>query len=96
LGGDEFVILLSNIDKKELLGVSTRIQSSIDQPLNIHKIQVSASIGSSYTTEVSSVDLDAMIKEAGGDMYMEKKKGTGAVTQSSLARRDNGSVPPSH
>ncbi|MGS2778950.1 diguanylate cyclase domain-containing protein [Robertmurraya sp. GLU-23] len=78
LGGDEFVILLSNIDQKELIGVTTRIQSSVDQPLSInnHTIQVSASIGSSYTTEVSCVDLNAMIKEADGDMYMEKRKGT--------------------
>ncbi|MGI8385663.1 diguanylate cyclase domain-containing protein [Robertmurraya sp. P23] len=78
LGGDEFVILLSNIKYKELVGLSTRIRSSMEQPLSInnHTIQVSASIGLSYTTEVSHVDLDTLIKEADGNMYMEKRKGT--------------------
>ncbi|MGG7619591.1 GGDEF domain-containing protein [Bacillus coreaensis] len=78
LGGDEFVVLLSNIDHKELEGLSARIQSSMEQPLSIndHTIQVSASIGSSFTTELSCVDLDAMIKEADGDMYMAKRMGT--------------------
>lgn len=78
LGGDEFVILLSNIDHKELEGLSIRIQFSMDQPLSInnHSIQVSASIGSSYTTEVSHVNLDTLIKKADEDMYMAKRKGT--------------------
>lgn len=72
------MILLSNIENKELDGLSVRIHSSMDPPLSInnHTIQVSTSIGSSYTTEVSCVDLGAMIKEADGDMYMEKRKGT--------------------
>lgn len=78
LGGDEFVILLANIDLKEFEGITERIQSSMNQPLSINNytIQVSASIGSSFTTQVSQVDLDTLIKEADEKMYREKRKGT--------------------
>ena len=78
LGGDEFVILLSNRDKNELDGLSAQIQSVLEEPMNInrHMIQVSASIGTAYTTEVSNSDLEKMIKVADGDMYDSKRRRT--------------------
>lgn len=78
LGGDEFVILLSNRDKNELDGLSAQIQSVLEDPMNInlHMIQVSASIGTAYTTEVSNSDLEEMIKVADENMYDMKRRGT--------------------
>ncbi|NEU30582.1 diguanylate cyclase [bacterium LRH843] len=74
LGGDEFVILSSNIDNPILEMISRRIQFVLEKPmiLNHQMINVSASIGWYYTTEVSHVDVEKMIKEADRAMYRAK------------------------
>lgn len=74
LGGDEFVILLSNIDEEILQSLSERIQVALEQPiiLNNQRINVSASIGWSYTAGTSQADLELMIKESDIAMYKEK------------------------
>lgn len=74
LGGDEFVILLSNTDKDILENLSERILFALEQPimLNNEIIHVSASIGSSYTTETSQADLENLIREADQAMYKDK------------------------
>ncbi|WP_338472629.1 GGDEF domain-containing protein [Niallia sp. XMNu-256] len=75
LGGDEFVILFSNIDRQILETIPKRIQLALEKPvvLNHQSIHLSASIGWSYTEEVSHADLEKMIKEADRAMYREKK-----------------------
>lgn len=75
LGGDEFVILSSNIDNSILEKMANRIQIALEKPmiLNHHRINVSASIGWHYSTEVSHVSLDEMIKEADQAMYRAKE-----------------------
>lgn len=77
IGGDEFVILLSNVDELILENLSDRIKQVLEKPLEIHHqmIKVSASIGSSFTTEVSHTDLENLLKEADGAMYIEKGRG---------------------
>jgi diguanylate cyclase (GGDEF)-like protein len=74
LGRDEFVILLSHIDNQVPESISQRIQNALDRPIikNEQKVEVSASIGWSYTTEVAQADLDHMIKEADRAMYHAK------------------------
>lgn len=74
LGGDEFVILLSNKNNQMLASLTAEIQSALEKPLTINHqtIKASASIGSSYTTEVANADLDKIIKEADKAMYKEK------------------------
>ncbi|WP_047983403.1 GGDEF domain-containing protein [Ornithinibacillus californiensis] len=74
LGGDEFVTLLSNIDHDVPESISQRIQQALDRPIikNEQKVEVSASIGWSYTTDVAQVDLDQMINEADRAMYHAK------------------------
>ena len=56
LGGDEFVIISSNIDNLILENILKRIQFTLEKPiiLNHHMINVSASIGWHYTTDVST------------------------------------------
>lgn len=78
LGGDEFVILSSNLDNLLLESLSERIQHALEKPMNFHHqmIKVSASIGWSYTTEVSHADLENMIREADGAMYKAKGRDT--------------------
>lgn len=75
LGGDEFVILTANISPPILKKITDRIKSALEKPmiLDKHIINVSASIGSYYTTEVLDANLDEMIKEADRAMYKEKE-----------------------
>ncbi|RKJ34289.1 GGDEF domain-containing protein, partial [Butyricicoccus sp. 1XD8-22] len=74
LGGDEFIILSSNIDIENLESLLEKIQLVLDKPMNMNnlEIKVSASIGWSYSTEVSNADLEEMIKEADKAMYKAK------------------------
>ncbi|WP_428912222.1 diguanylate cyclase domain-containing protein [Niallia sp. Krafla_26] len=75
LGGDEFAILSSNIDNPILEKISRRIQFALEKPvvLNHQIINLSASIGWYYTTEVLNVDLEELIKEADRAMYRAKR-----------------------
>ena len=75
LGGDEFVILSSNIDNPILEKILKQIQLALEKPiiLNHQMINVSASIGCYYTTEVLHADLEKMIKEADRAMYRAKR-----------------------
>jgi diguanylate cyclase (GGDEF)-like protein len=80
VGGDEFVILSSNINNLKLENNMKRIQAILEKPmvLNHQRINVSASIGWSYTTDVSDADLEKMIKEA--DIAMYRAKGSQLIT----------------
>lgn len=74
LGGDEFVILSSNLDSLMLENFSKRIKFALEKPilLNQQMINVSASIGCYYTTEILHAELEFMIKEADKAMYSAK------------------------
>jgi GGDEF domain-containing protein len=54
--------------------ISRRIHLTLEKPvvLNHQLINLSASIGWYYTTEVSHVDIEKMIKEADRAMYRAK------------------------
>ena len=84
LGGDEFVILSSNIDNEILENKLKRIQATLEKPmvLNHQMINVSASIGWYYTTDVLAADLEKMIEEA--DIAMYRAKGSELITNPSL------------
>ena len=84
LGGDEFVILSSNIDNQILENNLKQIQVTLEKPmiLNHQMINVSASIGWYYTTDVLHADLEKMIKEADRAMY--RAKGSELITNHSL------------
>lgn len=74
LGGDEFVILNSSVDNQKLEKIANNIQLVLELPINLNHqiINVSASIGWYFTTDILSADLDSMIKEADRAMYKEK------------------------
>lgn len=74
LGGDEFAILCSNIDNVILENIMSRIQDIFEKPfiLNHHMINVSASFGWYYTTDVLDAGLEKMIDEADRAMYRAK------------------------
>lgn len=76
-GGDEFVILLSEIAYPEAAAVSARkILSSVNQPQSIdgHDLQINASIGISVYPE-DGEDAETLIKNADTAMYHAKEDG---------------------
>ncbi len=77
IGGDEFVLILVNINRVEdLLTVVTRLVIEIYQPIYIqqHKLHVTASIGiSAYPHD--GEDSEALIKNADIAMYESKQQG---------------------
>ncbi|HEY4389835.1 MAG TPA: sensor domain-containing diguanylate cyclase [Paenibacillus sp.] len=76
LGGDEFLILLSNSDEKHASTVAQRIIASLAVPFycNQHPLQATASIGI-YCPPDDCEDLDQMIHLADEAMYEAKRSG---------------------
>lgn len=90
LGGDEFVILFSNIDNLKQESIAERIQLALKEPMNMDQIviNISASIGWSFTTEVPHADLENMVREADKAMYRAKDRGLLASLPASKTVRD--------
>lgn len=83
IGGDEFVILLTNLENiDEYKPVLDRLISSINQAVLIdanNQVQVTASIGISIFP-VDSENADTLIRFADETMYKSKKSGRNCVT----------------
>ncbi|MFT4008146.1 MAG: sensor domain-containing diguanylate cyclase [Lacrimispora sp.] len=79
-GGEEFIMLISDLDKQALLNVVERIRLSIcEDPMEIegNYIDISASFG---VVDVSAVDdFDVGIKLADSALYVAKKSGRNKV-----------------
>lgn len=76
-GGDEFVILLPNIKRKEdVLKMSKRILSAFEAPFeyNDYKLYVTASIGIAFYPQHGK-DANTVFKNADMAMYRAKEKG---------------------
>lgn len=77
MGGDEFTILLSNIDNiQDVSKVGQRILNEISQPFTIgaHDVYITASIGITIYP-IDSEDADDLLKYADIAMYQAKDKG---------------------
>jgi len=77
IGGDEFVIVLNNIDKKEeIVSVLEKIRNSFITPIIIkgHKIYISFSMGVAIFPDDSD-NLEELLQFADIAMYDAKKKG---------------------
>ncbi|MDE3839028.1 GGDEF domain-containing protein [Bacillus methanolicus] len=76
LGGDEFIILLEDIDKKKVTEVAKRILDEFHEPIKINQQEffVTPSIGISiYPTD--GKDEETLIKYADTAMYLAKERG---------------------
>lgn len=79
-GGEEFIMLISDLDKQALLNVVERIRLSISEnPMEIegNYINISASFGVADVTTLN--DLDTGIKLADSALYTAKESGRNAV-----------------
>ena len=78
MGGDEFLIALSNLDSKsKIIKVAKRLIKELNGSLIIdeHEIEISVSGGISFYPE-DSVELEKLIKTADSAMYKAKSKDT--------------------
>ncbi|KLO25097.1 GGDEF domain-containing protein [Marinitoga sp. 1155] len=80
LGGEEFLIILSNISIENSLKVSERIRKAIEENIvyiNGHKIKITVSQGVSMFN--GNKNIDQLIKEADLALYEAKEKGKNKV-----------------
>jgi diguanylate cyclase (GGDEF)-like protein/PAS domain S-box-containing protein len=75
-GGDEFIILLENVDESEVKDIANRIIESFNVPfmLKEEEIVTSPSIGISFFPD-NGQDIETLTKNADMAMYIAKKQG---------------------
>lgn len=77
MGGDEFILLLSNLENKEdCTRIATKIINALQNPIDLdgHHLSVSTSIGISIYPQDGDTDT-ALIAKADCAMYMVKNRG---------------------
>ncbi|MFK5936856.1 MAG: GGDEF domain-containing protein [Sulfurimonas sp.] len=82
VGGDEFIILLSNLNanREEVIQVtqklSDKIHTKLNEPINVesHLLNLSVSIGIEII-DAHNLDINTVIKNADTAMYKSKKNG---------------------
>lgn len=84
-GGEEFLILLQNINSTTIESIAERIRVNVQKEKIIHSGSecseyVSLSLGGIYVEDTKSVDLEEAIKEADKALYESKENGRNRVT----------------
>lgn len=76
MGGDEFVLLLPEVDAMEVVAIANRIFSALKTPINVtaKALHINASIGFSFYPEHGQSMTD-LLRCADQAMYMVKKQG---------------------
>jgi diguanylate cyclase (GGDEF)-like protein/PAS domain S-box-containing protein len=76
LGGDEFILMLSNCDAEGATMIARRITDVLAAPMRLggRTVQVSASMGISVYPD-NATDIDSLMKHADAAMYKAKKAG---------------------
>lgn len=77
-GGDEFVLLLHHLTRRDLLeGVATRILNRLQQPMmyNSDVCQISGSIGITVSDDYAEIDPNQMLIDADMALYASKNAG---------------------
>ncbi len=82
-GGEEFVVLLANVDKAEAFMIAERIRIHLAQTsINIHQqqpIHITVSMGISHTHLPTILDLQQLINSADTALYQAKNNGRNNV-----------------
>ncbi|MBS3990771.1 MAG: GGDEF domain-containing protein [Erysipelothrix sp.] len=76
VGGDEFVLLLKNVDKSQVQNIATRIVKKLNEPVLVgnNRCQVGASIGISIYPQDGST-IDELFAKSDEAMYAVKQSG---------------------
>lgn len=75
IGGDEFVILLQDVTKKDVSRIAKQIIEEMNDPVRLfeHEMLVTLSLGISFTDHFT--DVETMMNQADLAMYSAKEKG---------------------
>lgn len=81
-GGEEFVVLMTSVDKESVLVVANRVLTIFKEPFTIEKevIHVTASIGVASSWNNSTIRMNKIIKAADDEMYVSKKNGKNRIS----------------
>ncbi|MEO8586043.1 MAG: EAL domain-containing protein [Acidobacteriota bacterium] len=76
VGGDEFVLLLVNLDKEHLAPLARKILDAVSAPLVVgaHRLSMTTSVGVSLFPDDGS-DADALLRNADIALYRAKERG---------------------
>lgn len=78
VGGDEFTIVLPEINKVEdVIDISNRILKIVNEKILIKEkeLQISTSIGISFYNPIAPSNIDKLFKQADNELYIAKAKG---------------------
>jgi diguanylate cyclase (GGDEF)-like protein len=78
MGGDEFIVMLSQAEKKELTKIVERIQVTLSREMKEHRWALTISVGM-VTFRDMKLSLDEMISVTDKLMYKVKSKGKNSV-----------------
>lgn len=75
-GGDEFIIILNNIDEQESILITNKIINELNKPILIegHEVYTTASIGISFS-HIKGITVETLISNADAAMYKAKLNG---------------------
>jgi diguanylate cyclase (GGDEF)-like protein len=82
MGGDEFLVILDDVDPARALELANRIVAAIEQPIRVadQLLSVSASIGIAMVGDAADeVGSDEVLHRADAAMYVAKRSGSGVV-----------------
>lgn len=76
--GDEFAVLLPNLDQKQVFQLAEQLNRSLTEPFEVlgNSVSISASLGIAFSCGPSET-VDSLIKKADSAMYYTKKHKTG-------------------
>lgn len=80
-GGEEFIVLIENVNRKELYEVGEKLRMLVERSVIFTKedeIKVTVSIGGSLVRKDDTVD--SLIKRADEFMYKSKRRGKNCVS----------------
>jgi diguanylate cyclase (GGDEF)-like protein len=81
-GGEEFIVLLTGIDRPGAEAIAERIRTAITTAASTDHMVVTASVGLAHATD-PDVDLDVLIEAADSALYVAKKAGRDRISSRS-------------
>ena len=87
-GGDEFALLLHNLDPSAIAQIVERMQASLAQPIDVdgHRVAVTASVGIA-TSEGGYTNAEDVLRDADIAMYHAKSRNSGSFAVFDVAMR---------
>lgn len=94
IGGDEFVMLLIDLDRGDALDVAERVARTAREPIRIESTDVvcPVSVGVAFYPEAGS-DLKSLLQAADRTMYQAKASGGGVASTKGSGEPDESSTP---